>query len=572
MLISLAQRLMLSCAHSGMTVAALAERVGVTPGFISAVKLGKSKGLKCLPMVATVLGVDRDWLVEGRGDGPDWAQGAAAIPGRRSRRSVPWTPSTRAQLGKIPDVNLARQLGVSIHLVIVERRRQGIAPSRPAPPITWTAEMLAALGKVPDAQLAAKWGISNGAVALRRQARGIPPAQRRHPTLTPTQERDIRCLTVRAFVARYGIPESWVRIERRRRGVNGVVQRSGVSERRSHPGLPWTPATRAQLGRIPDDDLARQLGVPSRWVADERRRQRLPSPRPAQAIQWSAAMLADLGKRPDAQLAAEWGISSTSVYIKRHERGLPPARQLSHVAGETLTAEQVLDLGRLSCRAFAAAHGITPNQVLVERRRRGIVGAHVRTAGIPELLQEQLGTMSDRDFAARWGYTAQYVGCFRVRAGIMSHRQRLLAFDWTPHRIRCLGKVADRQLGRRWGIHPGAVTKKRQELGIVIATPHVRWTAEMREAVLRRPVRDVISLYHLTEGQVRGMRSRLGMQSPRRGRRYTPDEDALLGTAPDSAVARRLGRHHTTVSHRRRLLKILAWRFGRPRNSGVRHG
>lgn len=524
----LAQRLMLAMAHAGMSGAALGKLVGVSTGLVSAVKLGRLKGVTFLKKAAHILGVDAEWLSEGRGDGPEWAKGAAAITGRRSRRSVPWTPATRSKLGQIPDADLAHQLGVSIHLVAVERRRHGVPPSQPATPITWTAAMLAALGQRPDAQLAAEWGISGASVSMKRRERGLPPVQTveqgRQPILTPTQERDIRRLSIPAFVATYGFARAWVRIERRRRGILGpVAQSAGVPEHRSHPRIPWTLATRAQLGRTSDADLASQLGVPLRWVADERRRQGLPSPRPAQTIQWTAAMLADLGKRSDMQLAAEWGISSTAVFIKRHECGLPPARHANHGAGETLTPEQVLDLSRLSIRAYAAAHGILPNQVLVERRRRGIVGAHVRTAGIPEHLQGHLGTMSDRDFAARWGYTPQYVGCFRVRAGIPSYRQRVLAFDWTPYRTSCLGKASDAKLGKRWGIHPGAVTKKRQELGIGPSKPHVRWTEEMREAVRRRPVRAVMALYRLTECQVRGMRSRLGMQSPRRGRRFTPE-------------------------------------------------
>ncbi|MFO0806239.1 MAG: hypothetical protein U0791_24310 [Gemmataceae bacterium] len=39
-------------------------------------------------------------------------------------------------------------------------------------------------------------------------------------------------------------------------------------------------------------------------------------------------------------------------------------------------------------------------------------------------------------------------------------------------------------------------------------------------------------------------------------REWTPAEDAMLGTAPDSVVARNLGRSHSIIGYRRRMLGI----------------
>jgi len=57
---------------------------------------------------------------------------------------------------------------------------------------------------------------------------------------------------------------------------------------------------------------------------------------------------------------------------------------------------------------------------------------------------------------------------------------------------------------------------------------------------------------------VQARRLRLGLRktNPRKRRPWTPAEDAVLGTAPDTEIAARLGRHIAIVCIRRQKLGI----------------
>jgi hypothetical protein len=50
-----------------------------------------------------------------------------------------------------------------------------------------------------------------------------------------------------------------------------------------------------------------------------------------------------------------------------------------------------------------------------------------------------------------------------------------------------------------------------------------------------------------------------GTRPPASGRPFTPEEDALLGTATDKEVAAKIGRSWEVVGQRRRLLKVPAF-------------
>lgn len=337
------------------------------------------------------------------------------------------------------------------------------------------------------------------------------------------------------------------------------------ARRRTAASIRWSDDDLRLLGRLPDREVARRLGLSLHHVTVERHRQGIRASRPAEPVTWTAELLAALGTVSDARLAAASGISVGSIAMKRQELGRAPAHGRSGQRACVWTDAMVADLGRLSLRKFAQRHGVSPNQVLVERRRRGIAGPFDKPRGIPESLQALLGTMPDKEFAARFGYDAQHVGTFRVRVGIASYRKRQFAFAWTPHRLSRLGRVPDQHLARTWGVCRDRVRAKRLELGRGPAVRRAVWTEEMRAAVRCRPQRAVMALYGLTEHQVRGMRERMGLLRGRPHRPFTPAEDAQLGTASDPEVARRLGRDVGTVAQRRRLRGIPAHRWAQSR-------
>jgi hypothetical protein len=100
--------------------------------------------------------------------------GLRPLPQRPGGR--PWTRQELKLLGKMPDAELAAQIGRTENAVRVMRVRLGLPnPLGPwHPEGGWTAEELQLLGTVPDGELAARLGRSEGAVRAKRCALGIP--------------------------------------------------------------------------------------------------------------------------------------------------------------------------------------------------------------------------------------------------------------------------------------------------------------------------------------------------------------------------------------------------------------
>ena len=122
--------------------------------------------------------------------------------------------------------------------------------------ITWDAQPL---GRVPDQDLARRLGVTPGSVRQARYSRGIPAMPRgRVERLGAVigEEPD-------AIVAhRLGLPEHCVRDARRRAGLRS----------RFNPAVPsvdW-PAIRPHLGKMPDIELARHVGVSAAAIHAER--------------------------------------------------------------------------------------------------------------------------------------------------------------------------------------------------------------------------------------------------------------------------------------------------------------
>lgn len=101
-----------------------------------------------------------------------------------SAGKVGWTPEKEAMLGKVTDLFLARQWGVTNACVASRRKKLGIEPccvdrSRALNP--WTPEHIALLGTMSDAEVARLTGHSESAVTQRRHRSGVPAFKRLAP-------------------------------------------------------------------------------------------------------------------------------------------------------------------------------------------------------------------------------------------------------------------------------------------------------------------------------------------------------------------------------------------------------
>jgi hypothetical protein len=218
------------------------------------------------------------------------------------RRRTFWTPRRLALLGTAPDAKIARRLGISTSAVSYRRRRLGIAPFAPLPPRPrWTRAMLRLLGLASDPAVATRLGLSARTVRRERRQRGIPPYERHRDKL-------VRTAKLAAFL---------------RRPTGEVCRRAGlrrgtVYQLRKELGVPtpprpsaWTPRALAQLGKLPDAVLARQLGLSVAWVARKRQQQGLGRSR------WTPEEERHLGTASDREVAKRIGRSAEAVKLRR---------------------------------------------------------------------------------------------------------------------------------------------------------------------------------------------------------------------------------------------------------------
>jgi Uma2 family endonuclease len=269
--------------------------------------LGKIADLQ----LARKAGVDRNTVADER-------RRRGVAPFHPHRHRVVWTPEMIAQLGTASDADVASALG--LHRSSVKRKRQllGISPFSPPPHdlsrgFPWAPEDLALLGKMPDHQVATTIGTSPTSVCRKRLQLKIPPFAPSPPVIAWTEEMiepmgrvpDIQ------VAQRYGISAMTVKRKRSQLGIPGVVDCGMV--------VP-TPELRDLL-RLPTSEVRHRTGLC--WATIRNLRQELGIPDPY-ATRWSPEVIGRLGRKPDAQIAREIGLSPSRVRIKRHSLGIPP--------------------------------------------------------------------------------------------------------------------------------------------------------------------------------------------------------------------------------------------------------
>lgn len=179
-----------------------------------------------------------------------------------------WTAEQLALVGSAPDVEVARQLGVS-RMMIGRKRKELGRPPYPVKacghdrqtPFEWTEEALAMLGTEPDMEVAIKLGISRQAVFRQRKSRDIDVPRSQHRN--------------------YKLPDEAVPL----------------------------------LGVVRDVEIAKQFNVPPDVVYSARKVLNIDAPaKPSFNYDF---LLPDLGKAPDTEVAAK---HKTSYSIVRQAR------------------------------------------------------------------------------------------------------------------------------------------------------------------------------------------------------------------------------------------------------------
>lgn len=190
-----------------------------------------------------------------------------------------WTAEQLALVGSAPDVEVAKQLGVSRMMIGRKRKELGLPPfpvkacgHDRQTQFEWTEDNLALLGKVPDMDLALILGVSRRTVWHQRKLRNIP--------------------VMRSESRYFALPDE---------------------------AVPF-------LGVLRDAVIAHRFNVPTDTVYNARRVRNIEAP--AKLIFDYAMLLPDLGTAPDPEVAAKHNTSTSIVRQARLKLNIPAFKRV----------------------------------------------------------------------------------------------------------------------------------------------------------------------------------------------------------------------------------------------------
>ena len=348
---------------------------------------------------------------------------------------------------------------------------------------------------------------------------------------------------------------------KRRGGKRGGAARSvEVLREPSQAAFAWTPALRAQLGRVPDSTLAKKAGVHKKTIYEERHRRGIPPYRRLRPrVEWTDDMIAELGRDTDKTVAAMLDIGVSSVRRKRVLLGIPPftPRQQHGLEPRHWTQRELAQLGTVSDYEVAELVGVAPGTVHLKRRLLGIPAFGRRPDKIEwtEEMLSLLGTVMDSEITRRFGISASSVKIKRDRLGIAPFidKRGVVA---TPELLELIRNPSV-EVTELIGLKADTIQKLRARHGVEARDGRFRWTPELVARLGRERDEAIARDLGVTESAVGVKRRSLGIAPPLRPiRPWTDVEQGLLGTAPDATIAARIGRSELAVSLKRIALGI----------------
>ncbi|MDP4624224.1 MAG: hypothetical protein NWT08_03690 [Akkermansiaceae bacterium] len=235
----------------------------------------------------------------------------------------------------------------------------------------------------------------------------------------------------------------------------------------------WLRKELSKLGKIPDAELARRIGIRTAVVSRKRSSMEIEPLSTSQRLNWTKENLALLGTRTDREVAEIMNASPGRVTIKRLSLGIE-SYAISSNSWHTWTDEEIAMLGTDHDPAVAEKIGISTRSVSLKRRQLGIRSFLKRKAVIrPRRYLSDwkaketalLGTMTDKDLAARLNLSPSAVRLKRLSLGIAPFRKRAASTGiWTPAVMARIIKEPSAALARELGVSRQRVHQKRKEL------------------------------------------------------------------------------------------------------------
>jgi DNA-binding CsgD family transcriptional regulator len=251
---------------------------------------------------------------------------AIAVSAERRRRGiagrrgpvVEWSEDMVSRLGTDTDAAIAEELRLSASSVAYKRRRLGIRAygpdsGGPRPRVRWRRSMLALLGKAPDREVAKRLGLTREQVWWKRQQLGIrsfvPPPR---PVEWPRWALRLLGWRHTEIARRLGIQPKTVLAKRQQLGIPAFAEERPIVR---------TKALKRLLA-LPNRVLVREHGLSVSMIGRLRREYGVRAPG-SQPPRWTGEVVARLGREPDAVIARELGIARHSVLSKRRTLGIP---------------------------------------------------------------------------------------------------------------------------------------------------------------------------------------------------------------------------------------------------------
>lgn len=273
--------------------------------------------------------------------------------------------------------------------------------------------------------------------------------------------------------------EKWERIAEKRKAHNAVVLPAEIVE---------------QLGKVPDEKLARLAGCDMTTVFDYRKRLGIgpACPTPLR-VNWLSDMDKLLGTSTDKQIGLILGLSAGAIGERRRKLGIAPydKRKKSTIIW---TKPMIAVLGKAPDKDVAKRFRISTTPVAAKRQALGIppFTHSTKPIGWSAMMLQDLRDFSPQEFLLRYPISREARNSKRLELGLPRFEQGSTT-KWTAEMIGLLGLKKDIEIARRFGVTRYVVNVKRKALGI---KPYSRWG---------------------------------------------PEEIALLGSMPDTTLAARLG-------------------------------
>lgn len=350
-----------------------------------------------------------------------------------------------------------------------------------------------------------------------------------------------------------------------------VIVGKSKSKKRKKPKkgqyfINWELKHIEQLGQISDTKLAKIIGCSKAAVFQKRKQLNIPAFQPIHI--WKDYEISLLGTMHDKELASFMKTSSSVVTSKRLKLGIPPFYDVRH---EWLP-EQLALLGTQTDKKIAKLVNIPFTAVMSKRIGLKIPPFYPKSHRYLKQHEwtedqiEQLGIKPDSEIAQQLDLAEKTVAHKRRSLGVAPYNS--LSPSLKEQLVESLGSESDAKLAAKLEISMYRVGHARKKLQIAShreknqfkwQKQHIQLLGTMPDSAIAKQLGISIAAVQAKRKQfnITAFNVHLAKKIPIH--EWTEQEIALLGTKPDQDLAKELGKGQTAVGNKRRKLGITSY-------------